>query len=266
MKRSGGITAQLATIPEREATCKQVVESLLPQVDKIRIALNNYGYEGTVGLVPEWVVHEKIEYIYTDNSLMDGYKFLKADENNGYVLICDDDILYPPDFSSTMVKHMDSFLYPVVLSIMGKNLVPRPMESYALGKHEFFRAFEMHSTFKKCELIGMCGAIYHTDYCKVNETHMKVTDSDVCMSVYCHQNGIQRYVVPHAGDWCRDLMEGAPDYIPTMWTHNKVEKRDVEITNYINEHLGEFAPRGEEGDSFGSWLDIDHDDLGTSKR
>ncbi len=263
MNRRGGITAQLATIPEREETCRQVVGSLLPQVDKIRIALNNYSKDGAF-YKPEWAEHEKIECLFTDNSLMDGYKFSKANENDGYVLICDDDILYPPDFAETMVKHLDNFSSPVVLSIMGKNLIPRPMGSYALGKHEFFRAFEMHTTFKKCELIGMCGAIYHTDYCKINETHMKVTDSDVCMSVYCDQHHIKKYVVPHAGDWCGDLMEGAAENIPTMWLHNKAEKRDREITDYLNENLGKYIPKGETGNSFWYGDDIGwaNDDLG----
>lgn len=265
MRYRGGVTAQLATIPERESLCIKVVESLLPQVDKIRLALNNYSFDGVVGIAPEWAKHEKIEILYCDNSLMDGYKFSKADENDGYVLICDDDIIYPPDFREVMVQHLDNFAEPVVLSIMGKNLIKRPMQSYAMGRHEFFRAFEMHTDFRKVELIGMCGAVYHTDYCKINEKHMKVTDSDVCMSVYCNQYRIKKFVVPHAGDWCIDLMEGAPETIPTMWLHNKDEERDRIITDYLNNYL-DIPVRGEHGDSFGypHWYGADfaHDDLG----
>ena len=276
------ITAQLATIPARERFAKEAVKSLLPQVDKIRIALNNYSYDGVAGIVPDWLDHPKIERIYCDNSKMDGYKFLDAHLNDGYVLICDDDILYPPDFAETMVKHLNFFSHPTVLSIMGKNLMPRPMESYANGRHEFFRAFEMHTHFKKCELIGMCGAIYHTRNCKVNETDMVITDSDVCMSVYCDKNRIDKYVVPHAGEWCKDLMEGVTlesdgvrPAVPTMWMHNKLEKRDKQITKYINDNLGKNDSKcftdceGEEGDSFAKCVSNchheAHDDEGRAK-
>jgi len=230
------ITAQIATIPEREASCEEVIKSLLPQVDKIRIALNNYSKDGAF-YKPSWLNDPKIEVIYSDNKLMDGYKFLKADTNEGYTLICDDDILYPPDFASVMVHFIKTVPHPSIISIMGKNLLPRPMESYAKGQHEFFRAMERHTQFYEVELIGMCGAIYDNNHVKINETDMVIRDSDVCVSVWAKQNKIRKYVIPHDADWCQDLSHLNPSDTPTMWLHNLLEKRDLRITKYINQHL-----------------------------
>jgi hypothetical protein len=230
------ITAQLATIPEREVSCKLVVRSLLPQVDKIRIALNNFSLDGAF-YTPDYLLDDKIEVVHCDNSIMDGFKFIHADTNNGYVVICDDDILYPPDFVAKMKWHLDSMSYPSVMSIMGKNLLPFPIESYAYGKHEFFRAFEYHSRLYEVDIIGMCGAIYHTSHIKINEKNMVVRDSDVCMSVFCRQFNIKKYVVPHYADWCVDLMQILPHDVNTMWLHNLAEKNDKIITEYINNNL-----------------------------
>jgi hypothetical protein len=197
---------------------------------------------------PEWLNNEKIEAIFTDNSLMDGYKFLNADKNDGYVFICDDDILYPPGFCYKMINHLKHLPPRSVASIMGKNLLPLPIESYANDVHEFFRAFEYHSQYYEVNLIGMCGAVYHSSYCRVNDKDMKVTDSDVCMSAYCHKHNIRKFVVPHFGTWCKDLNHLLPSDIETMWTHNKVDKRDKAITDFINTNIGQI--QSETGNSF----------------
>lgn len=232
------ITAQIATIPERVITLKRVVESLLPQVDKIRVMLNSYNVDGMGAPgIPSFLENDKIEYIFCDNSLRDGYKFLKADTNEGYVLICDDDILYPPDFAKTMISKLEALNQRAVLSIMGKNLLPLPISSYAKQIHECFRAFEYHTKMYQVNLIGMCGAVYHSRYCKISEKDMKVQDSDVCASAYCFKNNISMYVVQHLGDWCHDLSYLLPDNATTMWLLNKTVEKDAEITRFINDNF-----------------------------
>ncbi len=231
------VTAQIATIPARKASLKVCVESLLPQVDKIKVMLNDYdGIRAMSGQIPDFLVHDKIQTVFCDNKLLDGYKFLDADQNSGHVLICDDDIAYPPDFVEVMLDAQRR-AGRAVISIMGKNLLPIPFESYALGQHEFFRAFEYHSRTYEVNLIGMCGAIYHTDYCKINHTDMLVSDSDVCMSAYCSQRNIKMYVIRHKADWCKDLSYLLPDDTETMWKLNKHEKRDFQITDFINRNI-----------------------------
>lgn len=232
------ITAQIATIPERVKTLERVIGSLLPQVDKIRVMLNNYNVDGMgAPSIPGFLNDEKIEYIFCDNSLLDGYKFLKADTNEGYVLICDDDILYPHDFAQTMIAHLEALNKRAVLSIMGKNLLPLPITSYAKQIHECFRAFEYHTKMYEVQIIGMCGAIYNTKYCKISEKDMFVQDSDVCASAYCFKHNISMYVVPHKGDWCQDLSYLLPSDTVTMWNLNKATEKDCWITDFINDKL-----------------------------
>lgn len=243
------VTVQVATIPNRILSLQVMVGSLIDQVDKIKLMLNLYDPERAL---PEWMKHPKIETVFCDNSIMDGYKFLNADQNKGYVFICDDDIKYPTDFVETMLAAHRLMGHHSIISIMGKNLAPLPIESYARGGHEFFRAFEYHTRYYKVNLIGMCGGVYHSDFCKINEKDMKVPDSDVCMSAYAIRNHLPMWVIPHPADWCADLTSS---FIPsetqdnTMWNHNKNEERDALITRFINQNLVP-PPRGEEADSF----------------
>lgn len=227
-------TVQIATVKGREESLKLTVESLYDQVDRFRIALNLYDE------VPDFLKSDKIIPTITDNKLMDGYKFLDCDKNEGYILICDDDILYPPDFVEKMKVYYHACLEyspKVICSIMGANLAPRPMSSYARVPHEYYGAFNYQSIYVKVDMVGMCGAITHSDYFKFSLSDIKVLNSDLNVSLYCKNNGIGRYVVPKTPNWCIDLMRLLPDQTPTMWTHNLLNKRDKEITDFINLNL-----------------------------
>jgi hypothetical protein len=85
-------TAHLATIPDRESTLRQVLESIVPFVDHTFVALNGYKH------VPTWLDELKtVTYRIFDNSLGDAFKFAFIGEVSGRVLITDDDLLWNPD-------------------------------------------------------------------------------------------------------------------------------------------------------------------------
>ena len=90
------ITASLATIPSRIPQLQKTVESLLPQVDRLNIFLNNYT------TVPEFLNHDKIQLGFGDNSIGDAGKFYWASETKGFQMYCDDDIIYLGDYVAKM--------------------------------------------------------------------------------------------------------------------------------------------------------------------
>lgn len=224
------VTLQIASLKQRESSLRVAIESLIDQVDKIRIMCNLYPD------IPEWMDHPKIEAFRKKNTLMDGERFTLNETNEGYILFCDDDLKYPPDFVQTMIGHLDSLGHPGIVSIMGANLC-RPLKSYNSEAHESFKALSYISRMYEVEMIGMCGAITHSDYFKMNTSHVKVMNSDINTSVYCKNNGIKKYVVPHRADWCEDLMKTLPPDAFTIWTYNKPKGHDQVITKYINENF-----------------------------
>jgi hypothetical protein len=96
------IRAHLATFPIRANILMQTVRSILPQVDRLCICLNDYDK------VPEALADEpKIETLIPDRDLKDAGKFAFGVAPDDRVLTIDDDILYPPDYVTTTLSFFD---------------------------------------------------------------------------------------------------------------------------------------------------------------
>jgi hypothetical protein len=93
------ITANLATIKSRKSTLLQVIDSLLPQVDLVRVYANDYEPK---------INRERVEVVtgkdYTDNG-----KFYWLPESKGIYLSCDDDLIYPYDYVDRIIKAMKRY-------------------------------------------------------------------------------------------------------------------------------------------------------------
>lgn len=96
------IRAHLATFPIRANILMQTVRSILPQVDRLCICLNDYDK------VPEALADEpKIETLIPDRDLKDAGKFAFGVAPDDRVFTIDDDILYPPDYVTTTLSFFD---------------------------------------------------------------------------------------------------------------------------------------------------------------
>ena len=92
------ITANIATHPPRKKLLLATVNSLLDQVDQINICLNKYDE------IPGWMNSEpKINAVIPKKDLKAGGKWSFLSEEEGIYLTCDDDIIYPSNYSSYML-------------------------------------------------------------------------------------------------------------------------------------------------------------------
>lgn len=225
----------MASLPDRAETLRKSLYSLLYQVDTIQIALT---YEA-----PNWLqalcgkTNGAVYTVYHDNSLRDGSRFINADRKPGYCLVCDDDILYPPDFVQRMVKQYEALPEPGFLAPMGKVLKPRPLQSYYKGWAKNFKTFEEVKELERVDIPGCCGILWHTDLNEktwepLNHKSMVVPNSDVCVGVHARIGGLPCYVIPHAADWLKDLMPELPK--GTLDIYNTYKKNDKVQTDHIN--------------------------------
>ena len=83
-------TVQIATLPNRLDCLRKTVASLYDQVDGIFVMLNGHGVYPVV-----YDSEDKIGYELLDNQLGDGAKLYNADKREGFVFLCDDDLIYP---------------------------------------------------------------------------------------------------------------------------------------------------------------------------
>jgi hypothetical protein len=100
MKKEKLVIAGMASLPERVDCLKDAVNSIIKQVDKLIVGLNNYKE------IPEFLNHPKIEVHLLNNEYGDASKFYKVDNYKGHFYIAlDDDLIYKKDFVERMLLH-----------------------------------------------------------------------------------------------------------------------------------------------------------------
>lgn len=229
------ITAQIVSIPERVDLLKIACESLLPQVDRLYVALNNYKEKPSF-LDTGWV---NIQCELLDNSLQDGAKFMNAKERtpNGIILICDDDIEYPPDYAHKMSTILDNKYgdRPTFISCMGKNLKGRPIKSYYTDYTDSYRTFADLRDDKEVDVIGSASLAYRSNYIDIDHKDMLINHGDLCVSAYARKNGIRMVTVAHSGLWLHNLMPMLPKGSPCVFDQYK--GNDKVLVDFINQYL-----------------------------
>ena len=87
------IVAKIATYPPRRERVLPMVRSLVNQVDRINLVLNEYDAP-----LPEIAGFDKIHQIIPPEDLKDTGKFFPEVPADSTVFLLDDDVEYPPDF------------------------------------------------------------------------------------------------------------------------------------------------------------------------
>jgi len=202
------ITAQIASIPEREDMLRNTVASLFPQVDKLNVMLNAYER------VPYFLKNGKIDVYRFDNTMGDAVKFYEVYED-GYVLTCDDDIIYPPDWVSTMTSHVAKTVS--VATIIGKIFKPKPINTF-YGTSDRLIAYHWNkpnNDFHRVQVGGTGVMCFHTDHFRPRyEDFTEPNMADVFIAKFAHEQGVPIMVVPHNGYWI-DYQE--PPLRRTIW-------------------------------------------------
>lgn len=188
------ITASLASIPSRQKMLQKVVESLLPQVDRLNVYLNGYKMK------PLFLNHAKITTAMSrkHGDLGDAGKFFWSGEVEGYHFVCDDDIVYPADYVSRTIATIDDT--GAVVSYHGVKLLGGSYyEPGAREVHHFAKLLDSNSQVH----IGGTGVMaYDTSRVKVSLKDFPTPNmADVYMGALCQRQGIPIVCPAHAAGW-----------------------------------------------------------------
>lgn len=174
----------MATIPEREAKCREITLSLYDQVDEIRVVFNNYNR------IPNWATtFNKIYPLlntpdhYTSNAV-----WLLMDKVDGYVFVCDDDIKYPDNYAEVMIRELEKYDKQAVISMYGE-IVKRPFRGdYKTGRYGY--CFEVATPKDKIvDIVGVGCCIFHTDYLRPRiHDFPDIYSRDLWFSILAHKN------------------------------------------------------------------------------
>ena len=131
MRAENQIHVCMATIPRRINSLEKTVESLIDQVEVLKIHLNDFNH------VPDFLKNPKIELVFGNNSKMSCTKFLWVDRLKGYYLTVDDDLIYPPDYVSEMTAAIDR--ERCIITAHGSKIKEGHIDSY-YGNRTVFEA------------------------------------------------------------------------------------------------------------------------------
>jgi glycosyltransferase involved in cell wall biosynthesis len=179
--------ACIASIPSREKMLEKTIESIRHQVDDVYVALNDYDN------VPEFL--KDCHAIILDNSKGDAGKHYWSGFLKGYILTCDDDLIYPPGYVEKMIEGIRQ--YPnCAVTLHGRDY-PRPVT----GFQRDFKGYPCLGTvIEDTEVdIGGDGVMcYHTDFLKVKFEDFKSKNmSQLWFSKLCKEQGVPIMVLKH---------------------------------------------------------------------
>lgn len=236
------IIGKMATYPKREKELRQAVMSVLPQVDKLIICLNEYK------TIPAWLTGEKrIESIIPKRDLKDLGKFITVDHDYSYCVYFDDDILYPPDYVETIITGLNNSATSSVVSFHGSiysppvfSFNPKKLKAYLgfrlkLSNPEWYRrVYPFHQkleTKKWVEQVGT-GVLAlrkeHEPPLKYMENSIKFVD--VRFSKWCFENKIKMVCLERPANWIRE--QSVTESIASSFTPNAPRNVQKEIYTY----------------------------------
>ncbi len=225
------VVVGIATYPSRLEALLDTIDSLVDQVDRIEICLNEYEE------VPyELQYYSKVRCSIPDYNTIDLGKFWRLSEASGYFLSCDDDLIYPEDYAESMVCSVRR--YGGAVSHLGRVLpVGRHCRSYYRDVAEYYHCIHEVKTDQRVHIVGTGVLAFHTDIVDQMEFDAKeerpLGIADIQFSSVAEMAGVPLTSLAHSKEWIKhstkiDLGETiyarsvVDDTLPTLEA-NKIE-------------------------------------------
>lgn len=213
------VLASMASIPSRRRMLLDCVNSLLAQCDRVRVFLNNYPD------VPDFLNHPRIEVRrsqdWDDRGDAGKVFWIDRDREEGYRLITDDDLLFPPDFSETMCGKVRSYDNRAIFCTHGV-LLRQPVLQYydpdsRAATFHFARQLDTDATVHIGATNAMC---FHSGAVDMKWDDFSYCNSaDIWISLYAQRNKLPVLAASRLQGWVRENVHDAPD--DTIYNHSR---------------------------------------------
>lgn len=235
------IIANLATYPPRRQNLEKVVAIISSQVDRLNIVLNQYDavpvelgkYPNVVPIIPE-------------DDLKDVGKFYPEVYDAKYVLLIDDDIIYPSDYVSATIKRFEQIPLQNFMAGYHGSLYIRPrllqflrypdllftynkrVADFRSGAFRFFNELKMATVVDQ---IGTGTAFLRGkdmppfEYMRTSQKFV-----DVRFARWCFERGIIPVCLPRVDNWLEEL--SFTESIHEGFTKQNLSYVNTEIQTY----------------------------------
>lgn len=209
------ITVIMTTIPSRAKAVLSAIDSIYDQVDEIRIVFNRYR------LAPQWARKAPKIKVITDpsNQYTDCAKWQYLPED-GYVFSIDDDIYYPPDYVSTMIRKIEQYKRKAVVTVHG-SFFKLPFVNFLESKRSFHFELDLPRDLF-IPMIGTGTLAFHLDTIRPEfKDFLSSSRSDIWFSALCIKKQIPMISIQRGRAWLRALATTEETIWNTMMADEK---------------------------------------------
>lgn len=204
------VTANIATYPPRFKTLQRVVESLINQVDVVRVYCNEVQHLDTVKSFfnskgYDWRLL-LINGCDQDYNLTDNGKFYPLEsmvKEPEIYLTCDDDLIYPPDYVKRMLEAINH--YNCIVSFHGRQLLGTGIDYYT--GHKSFHCLHGVIHDEIVDVVGTGVTGFDTRYFHPKGLAFSPDQkmSDLIFSLEAAKQDKQMGVISHAPNWIKHI-------------------------------------------------------------
>jgi hypothetical protein len=181
-----------------------VIDSLVAQVDKLFVYLNNY--DDVPPFLRTHPAREKIVFVLDPASQRRAAaKFYWLDKVRGYHLVCDDDILYPADYARRMVEAIDRRGRRAIVGVHGVVFQPI-IEDAKASRRSVFKFPEALADDTPVHFLGTGTVALHTDVLAGMDMSLFQAypiANDEILAVSAKQAGVPMICVARASHWMK---------------------------------------------------------------
>lgn len=198
--RNYEVVASLASVPKHINMLKDCVESLLFQVDKLYVFLNNYSD------VPDFLIHNRIEVERSDDWSDRGNlgKFFWIDrlKTAGYRIIVDENLIFPPDFVDVMVASVASYENRIIAGAHGIVLRQPINKLNDIASQAYTTHFADRSNERPVHILGTGALCFHSSTVNMKWSDFLYRNSaDIWLAIYGQRQKIPLICVEHQDYW-----------------------------------------------------------------
>ena len=223
------VCAGVATMPSRVDSLKEMVDSIIPQVGKLVVYLNDFNE------TPWFLIgHPKIQVIHSADAIGDigdVGKFYGLKNHNGYYFTLDDDLIYPGNYVKTYIDNINK--YKCIVTAHGRIYVNFPITSYYISHSHLFHCLKSQVKNSYVQVGGTGVMAFHTDKFNPDISDFETSNmSDVWLAIFAAKAKVPIISVNHNARWIRESRKYNREF--TIWAscHTKDSMQTAIINSF----------------------------------
>ena len=226
------VIASLASVPSRAKLLRNAVASLLPQVDEVRVFLNGYNE------VPDFLSDQRITVERSQDwgDMGDVGKFFWVeDDTPGYRLTCDDDLVYPTDYTLRMVNALKRHRGDCIVGVHGV-LIRQPLSDYYAPSSRFVRACRNNNPREHlCHVLGTGTVAYRAGALPLHLHDFPARNmADLWLAKRAIESGLPMLCVKRPDNWLVPREEADAD---SIFSHSSAGSKSGMNTRLIQNNV-----------------------------